>query len=104
MIVFDKFVSFIDPALIGLGLNCSSKSKRDKFPPVSFKELVLNLDPLQAKSMQKTFHRVHTHNNTECDIEKEIHPNYYDEDVSRFDSTANGLLQKHFRQLSMGQG
>lgn len=54
--------------------------------------------------MEETFHRVHAHNDSNCDGEEEVLANYDDDGVGSHDTCSNCLLQKDSRQLSVSQG
>lgn len=77
--------------------------QRLKLTTVRLEKFTVELHPLQTKSMQETLHRVHTHNHTHSNREKEILADDNYDSISPNNTSSNRLFKEHSGKLSMSK-
>lgn len=77
--------------------------QRLKLTTVRLEKFTVELHPLQTKSVQETLHRVHTHNHTHSNREKEIltYDNY--DSIRSNNTCSNRLFKEHSGELPMSK-
>lgn len=53
--------------------------------------------------MQETLHRIHTHNNTQSDVEEQKHSNQNGQSIGTFDTTSDCFLKENLWKLAVSQ-
>jgi hypothetical protein len=76
-------------------LDIFSKIERSEFITISFEKLVLELNPLEPKSMEETFHHVHAHNNSKGNIGEHEETNESHDEATSFNTSSNCFFEKH---------
>lgn len=79
----------------------SNQLQRDELSSISFEKFTVELNPLKTQSVQETLHSIHTHNDSYCYAEEEVHSYRDDNRIGALDTTSDSLFQKYSRQLTM---